>query len=535
MQQLERSDTGRSASDVWWNAPFLPAALMLLSTAPLWFTTVPPLIDLPGHMGRYYVELNLAHSPALQRYWDFHWRLIGNLGADLLVAPLAAAFGLQRAVWAIALSLPPLMIWGIARMSRALHGQVTPFALAAAPFALAYPYQYGFLNYWLASGLAFHAFASWVEADAGRLPGTRRAALFAPAAGLIWLAHAYGWAILVVLVGAYELCRNWRREVSAWGQVVLTILGRVWPILLPALLMLAWRQGGGGGQAADFFNFGRKLAALFCTLRDQNIWLDSVSLIFAGTLLYFGLRDRSARVAAALVVAAAVILALILLMPGQMFGSHYADIRLWPIFFIVGLAAIAPANAGWRGASVIAGVALALFVVRIGATSAGFAAYDQSYARHLRALDYAPEGASIAVLTYDPNCEGWRHERVAHIGSLAIVRKDAFVNSQWEIPGGLLITPLHASGTAFNADPSENVGPPGCHGPIGPALQEKFRQIPRDRFDYVWLLGFDPRVVQPPPGVRLLYSDDRSAFYELRSPSLQATTSPPPQPARAGG
>jgi hypothetical protein len=270
-------------------------------------------------------------------------------------------------------------------------------------------------------------------------------------------------------------------------------------------------------------------------LRDQNIWLDSVSLIFAATLLYFGFRDRSARVDAALALAAGVLLALILLMPGQMFGSAYADIRLWPIFFIVGLAAIAPANAHWRGAAAIAGVALALFVVRIGATSAGFAAYDRSYAQHARALDYARQGASIAVLTYDPNCERWRHERVAHIGSLAIVRKDAFVNSQWEIPGGLLLTPLHARGTAFNADPSQNVGPPGCHGPVGPTLQERFREVPRDRFDYVWLLGFDPRIVRAPPGVRLLYSDDRSAFYELRSPSRQEITSQPPHPARASG
>lgn len=506
----------RSATAAGWNGPYVVAALMLLSTAPLWFTALPPLIDLPGHMGRYYVELNLAHSPVLQRNWDFRWRLTGNLGADLLVAPLAALLGLQRAVWVIALALPPLMIWGIARISRALHGQLTPFALAAAPFALAYPYQYGFLNFWLGAALAFHAFASWVDGDAGGVSGRRRFALFAPAACAVWLAHAYGWAILVVLLGAYELSRgDWRSDLTAWRRSVPALLGRAWPVLLPALLMIAWRQGG-GAQTVGFFQFGRKLAGLVCTLRDQNVWLDGLSLIFAIGLLYLGLRDRSIRVHPALGVAAGLFLLLILLMPARMFGSAYADIRLWPIFFMVGLTALAPAQASWRGASLVAALALALFVVRIGVTCGGFAAYEASYARHLRALDYAPRGASIAVLTFEPNCEGWRHERVAHLGSLAIVRKEAFVNSQWEIPGGLLLTPLHARGTAFNADPSQNVSSTaGCGAPIGPAVLAKLDQIPRDRFDYVWLLGFDPKVLPAAPGARLLYSDDRSAFYAL--------------------
>ena len=44
-------------------------------------------------------------------------------------------------------------------------------------------------------------------------------------------------------------------------------------------------------------------------------------------------------------------------MPAWLFGSAYADVRLWPIFFIVGLTALVPRTAHWRGASVIAGAA----------------------------------------------------------------------------------------------------------------------------------------------------------------------------------
>jgi hypothetical protein len=489
---------------------------MLLSTAPLWFVRLPPLIDLLGHMGRYHVQLNLAHSPVLQRNWDFHWTIVGNLGVDLLIVPLAKVLGLERAVWLVALALPPLMIWGVARISRALHGRLTPFAIACAPFALANPYQYGFVNYWLACALALHAFASWARSEENG--DVRRSVLFATGAALIWLTHVYGWAILVVLVFAFELCRNWRREPSKWFGMSVTILRRMWPVMIPAVLTLVWRQGAASAETLDFFNFAAKFEGLSKTLRDQNHSLDRLSLLFAAGLLGWGLISRRTVGKPALLVAAAILLALILVLPRQLFGSGFADVRLWPIFFIVALTALAPREPSWRGAPLIAAAALALFAVRVAVMGAGFVEYDQTYARRLKALDYAPRGASIAVLVAHPRCDGWRQERVSHLDDLAIVRRDAFVNTQWEIPGGQLLTPLRARGDRFNADPSQFVLPAGgCQADFRSTLTRKIAQIPRDRFEYLWLIGFDPSHVDPPPGAQRLYADDRSEFYALRS------------------
>jgi hypothetical protein len=355
--------------------------------------------------------------------------------------------GLERAAWLIALVLPLLMISAIGRISRALHQELTPFAIAAAWFAMAYPFQLGFVNYWLGCALAFHAFASWVETT-GENGSVLRAALFAAAACLVWLAHAYGWVVLVVLVGAFELCRSWNRAPAAWPSMALVILRRAWPVMIPAVLMIVWRQGNGTASTGHFLDIGTKILGLVWTLRDQNIWLDTLSLLLAIGLLYFGIRSRDVRRNPPLLVGAASILFLILLMPGQMFGAVYADVRLWPIFFIVGLTAIAPTDRMQRGAAIVAGLALAVFAIRIVAMAVGFAAYDSGYARHLQALKDVPRGASIAVLTRPPSCEQWRAPRVAHLGSLAIVRRDAFVNSQWDASGGQqLLTPRSRKGS----------------------------------------------------------------------------------------
>jgi hypothetical protein len=510
------SDPTEPLARAWWNSGFVVPGLMLLSTIPFWFVHTPPLIDLLAHIGRYHVQLHLADSPALQQNWDFHWQLVGNLGVELLITPLAHMFGLERAAWLIALALPPLMIWAIGRISRALHGEFTPFAIAAAWFAMSYPFQLGFVNYWLGCALALHVFASWVETAGKNDPV--RSALFAAASCLVWLAHAYGWVVLVVFVGAFELCRNWNRDPRHWPAMVLAILRRVLPVMIPAVLMIVWRQGTGAATTGHFFDMGTKILGLVWVLRDQNIWLDTLSLLLASGLLYFGIRSRDVRLNPPLLVGAAIFLMLILLMPGQMFGSVYADVRVWPIFFIVGLTAIAPTERIQRGSAIIAAVALAVFVIRIAAMAAGFAAYDAGYARYLQALNDVPRGASIAVLTRPPNCEPWRGPRVAHLGSLAIARRDAFVNSQWDASGGQqLLTPLRARGTAFNADPSQyiEVASGDCDGDLSATLAQRIAQIPRDRFDYVWLLDVDASHLAALPGLRRLYQDDRSALYEF--------------------
>ena len=98
-----------------------------------------------------------------------------------------------------------------------------------------------------------------------------------------------------------------------------------------------------------------------------------LTLILAICLLYHGVRFPGVRPISSLLLAAGIFLAMIVLMPARMFGSAFADIRLWPIFFIVGLTAMAPVDPTWRGAPMIAGGALAVFAVRIVVTAFGFA------------------------------------------------------------------------------------------------------------------------------------------------------------------
>ena len=82
----------------WWETRWFVVAMILVSAIPLLYPSNPPLVDLFGHMGRYRVELDLATSPWLKDYYEFHWAAIGNLGVDILAGACSGccAFRVKR-------------------------------------------------------------------------------------------------------------------------------------------------------------------------------------------------------------------------------------------------------------------------------------------------------------------------------------------------------------------------------------------------------------------------------------------------------
>ena len=144
---------------------------MLPSAVPLLWPDVAPLVDLPGHIGRYRVQLDLATvagAAAISTAYD--WQLIGNLGVDLLVELLAPVIGLEPAVKLIVLMIPALTAAGLLWVAFEVHGRVPPTALFALPFAYNFPFLFGFVNFALAMALALNRLRALAAARPAR-PG----------------------------------------------------------------------------------------------------------------------------------------------------------------------------------------------------------------------------------------------------------------------------------------------------------------------------------------------------------------------------
>ena len=46
----------------WWSTRAFAVVMMLAAMVPLLWPAIPPLVDLPGHMGRYAVEVDNQES-----------------------------------------------------------------------------------------------------------------------------------------------------------------------------------------------------------------------------------------------------------------------------------------------------------------------------------------------------------------------------------------------------------------------------------------------------------------------------------------
>ncbi|HEX6783530.1 MAG TPA: hypothetical protein VF098_02595 [Sphingomicrobium sp.] len=481
----------------WWESPWCLALVVLATMLPLAYPQVPPLVDLLGHMGRYRVELDLNHSPFLQRYYDYHWAAIGNLGVDLLVIPLSKLFGLEPAVKLIVILIPPLTAAGFLWVAREVHGRVPPSAFFALPFIYGYPFLFGFVNFTLSVALAFLAFGLWLRL--GRLERTTlRGWLFVPISVAVFFCHTYGWGLLGLMCFSADAVRLHDRGRSWWRAGIEAALHTV-VMALPLLVMLIWRSETHGGSTSAWFEWRAKWHWIYSALRDRWKWFDIGSLIVAALVFVFAIVSRKLTLSRNLAFSAIVLAIAFVILPRIIFGSAYADMRLVPYLMAVALLAIRFRGAPDRTtAQVLAVLGMLFFATRTVANtvSLGMAADDQN--AKMKAIELMPRGARVISLVGMTCQEYWPMLRNGHLGAMVIVRREGFSNDQWLLEGVNLLDLKYRAAGYFAADPSQLVRPDHCLDPLHRMIDTSLSTLPRNDFDYVWLIdppAYDPATV----------------------------------------
>ena len=479
----------------------LAVAAFVLAVLPLLWPTIPPLTDVPGHIGRYHLMLGRG-SASIAQWYSFEWHLVPNLGADLIVSMVAPGIGLIHAVKLVALAIPPLTLAACVCLSRVVHGQVSPTAFLAVPFAYNQAFQIGFLNYTLAMAGAIAAIALWLRLGAPRHTWLR-ACLMLAISVIIWVIHAFGWAALVLAVAAAELRKHLKEGRSPVRAAIGAVIACL-PLAPPLILTIFWRSGS-AGTTEGFFDLDTKLLAFAAMLRDRWAVWDLIGVGVLGAGVYVAYRRKWITGSHLLLWSAGSWVVGFLLLPKWLFGSGLADVRLAPYAALLALVALRPVHSRER----LITMAVGIFVTaRIAGLTISLGLYGQSVDAELRALDYLPRGVRLVSLV-SPGCAGeWGSERLDHLGSIALAYRDVFTNDQWVLPGAQLVSIRPPVGAApFTADPSQFL-----HCEKGQVIQA-LRRVPRAAFDYVWVIKADERPPATMPGFRRLWSADSSALY----------------------
>ena len=495
--------------------------MILVAFVPLLYPPLPPLVDLLGHMGRYTVQLELASSPELQRFYAYDWHLIGNLGVDLLIIPLTKLLSLEQSVKLIALSIPPMTVAGFLWVAREVHNRLPPTAAFALPFAYGHPFLFGFANFTLSMALAFLAFGLWLRL--GRLGRTRlRAALFVPISFILFFCHTFGWGTLGLLAFSAEAVRQHDKGIS-WWKAAMRAAAHAAVMAGPVLVMLAWRSTVQSGGTADWFNLGAKASWVMMALRDRWQWFDFACVVAALVVIVEARRRPQLTFSRNLAFSALVLLAGFMILPRIVFGSAYADMRLAPYMIATALLAIRfRAETVLPLARMLALLGVGFYLLRIAATTGSLVMAANQQEAKLEALDHVPRGARLVSLVGMDCAALWAMPRDTHLPAMAIVRRHAFSNDQWTIEGANLLSVRYREAGHFIADPSQIVRTPSCASNEVWSTGRALKAIPRDAFDYLWLVDVPPHDPQLLSGMRPIWRGEGSLLYAVEKPGGQA-------------
>ena len=502
-----------------WPAVTIICILFLL---PWLFVRVPPIIDVPGHMGRMAVALAPSDS-ALHQFFSFTWVPVLNLGSDALIVALSPALGLMGATWLVCAATPVITALGVIAVARTLNPRGATALPWALMFVMNWPFLYGFLNYSLTIGCALLAVALWFRLEHRLI---LRAAMFPILLPLLMVSHAVGGAMATIIIASQEAGRReiWRR--SNWTLSTATDLARaLWPLsgVVAFVILWMWMAPPTGGETRWLASL--KVDAVIMALRDQNIMLDIASVAAAFAVLILG-RRWGARYRNGTLVPVIAVASLVVLAPSVLNSAHHIDTRLAPVALMLALAlqdwsGVSPDRRRW-----VAVAGSLLLVVRLIVTTTSFIGYDRSYASELSALDQVRPGARIlSFVAVGCKLSDWKRHRLEHISNLATVTHQSWVNAHWEMDGVNMLHVRYRPDAQYYKDPSEFVFPERCIDMERPTaqrsrrtLQETLTVAPIDRADYLWLVNARLPTDYVGPPLDKLWSNGRSEIYAVRDP-----------------
>jgi hypothetical protein len=482
--------------------PVNPAVIVaaLLALVPVLCVAVPGFSDAPAHMARHHILGTLPFGGPLSRYFVVHWQWIANLGEDIPAALIARWQGGEVATRIVTAAIAPLMILGLAALSRAAHGRVAASTLVASPIVFHQAWMYGFLNYCLGTALAFLV-AAWLYA---RKPETilGQSAL-GLAALVVWTAHMASWAVLLVLAagnafGSMRTARDLMPEARRHS-----------PLLLPLIPLTLWRSHSHGSDFSFVYdNFVLNKLAIFAgalrgTWMKADLGLLALVLLTAVLAVCWSARRRIEKrlfIAGSLLVLAAIAA------PDYLLNSWGTDVRTAPIAIMVLILAIPPAQDP-RRERIVCMIGLALFVARLTSVTLCWAQRSPMLEQRLAMLDAVPRGGRLGYLYAKTSCDGWKLTPDEKLGSYAVERRDAFVNTLFMVDNARLVTIRDPHLQARWTSESQRVKVECPDDRLDSAsLRQSLYAMRQDGFDAIWVSGVARSDLPLPAGYRVVRS-----------------------------
>lgn len=379
----------------WPDRSWLLAALALLAALvfPLLLVDVPPVLDYPNHLARIFV---LAHpdDPVLSQIYTPHWRIVPNLGIDVLGAVLLKVVPVHvggRLLLALSLLVPVI---GVVVYHRVAFGRFALWPLASGVMATNGIFHLGFMNFLLSLGLALLAAAAWrVLRRQSQWLATVVGAL---CVGAIFFTHLFGVILFAMLIGAEEAVRlwlRWRTRRLTSGDVLKTA-SNLALALSPAVVLYALCPLAEGHASIGAWRGLQKIWALFTPAMSTSVGLTlvtGIAVFCIVTLLW-----RRARWAPGAWLVLGALAVAFVVAPSTIKNGTFVDVRLGLMIGLVLFATMDP-RLGKREALVVGVIFAGLIGMRSLYISSTWIAHRGDLADIRAAIASVEPGAKVLV------------------------------------------------------------------------------------------------------------------------------------------
>lgn len=385
----------------WWGC-VAGAAIVLL--APLLVVDVPPVLDYPNHLARMVVLAFASTDPVLSRMYSVQWSIIPNLAIDLVVPALLHVLPVHvagRMMLAAVLLLPAA---GVLAYHRALFGHRSLWPLGTALVAYNGLFLLGFMNFLLATGIAFLVAAAWLRWRPRHPVAT--SLLCSGGTAVIFFCHLAGVLFVAILAGAHEserLLLRWRRgEPVVRASLASAALGAV--LLLPAAVLYRLSAFNAAQSETAWLAWPAKLIGLLQPVLNYNAQLDLMTTVLILGLVVICLCHRRWDMPPSSVIALCTLLGLYLVSPFTTKGGAWIDTR-----FIIGAGFMLFAGCNPRlprpAALATAAGGAALLLVRIGVVAVVWTGQRTDLSQLRASIAPVPPGARVLVVRVTPEAD----------------------------------------------------------------------------------------------------------------------------------
>jgi hypothetical protein len=404
---------------------------MIVLAIPFFLVDVPPVLDYPNHLARYFV---LAHpgDATLSKMYAPHWTILPNVGMDAIGVAMLRVTDVHiggRICLALSLFAPVI---GVAVYSRVAFGRYSYWSLASGLVAYNGAFFLGFMNFLLSLGLAFIGGAAWIALN--RRCVLCRIVIGAFASGAIFFCHIFGILLFALLIGGNEADALWKRRSSGAlrSRDVVSTVGTLIAAISPAVVLYFLSPLTEGSASGGEWRGVAKLWRIFAPFMTTSAELTLLTGVAVFSLLillrrYFQLGPGVPLIFFALLVA-------FLVAPSTVKGGTFIDLRFAVMIGLLLFAGMQPRGVLLPRALAVA--ICALIVLRSSYIGVTWFDHRHDLADVRAALDMVEPGARVIVARGAPGhlTDVQPPERAlpglyrldGHIAALLVIERHAF-------------------------------------------------------------------------------------------------------------